>query len=195
MSLSCHYHRLQLEQSQERGFEPSDKTLGHVKSCAPCQRWYQLQRRMIHSLRRQARASQPEEAPQLLPGVLAAIRHLPDSKSPAGRTVPSNSWTKWLAPAATVCITLAIISHWDRTSPQHKTQIDTAKWLALSPEALVQQTTGQSIHEWGQQIDQPLEKEWMLLKEDAKAAFGGMAGTFLPSKFGALYSPNASQQP
>ena len=114
MSLSCHYHRMQLEQSQERGFEPGGKTLTHVKSCGPCQRWYQNQRQMITTLRRQARAPQPKEAPQLLPGVLAAIRQLPDDESPLDRPTPAISWSKWLAPAATVCLTVAIVMQWDR---------------------------------------------------------------------------------
>ena len=195
MSLSCHYHRMQLEQSQERGFEPGGKTLTHVKSCGPCQRWYQNQRQMITTLRRQARAPQPKEAPQLLPGVLAAIRQLPDDESPLDRPTPAISWSKWLAPAATVCLTVAIVMQWDKAPSQPTTQINSAKWLALSPEALVHQTTGQGINEWGEQLDQPLEHEWLLLKEDAKATIGGMAGTFLPSKFGALYTPAASQQP
>jgi len=195
MSLSCHFHRLQLEQSQERGFEPSGKTLAHVKSCNSCQRWYQNQRQMISSLRRQARTPQPRQAPQLLPGVMAAIRHLPDNEVPLDRPAPSMSWNKWLAPAATVCLTIVIATQWNKAPSRDTTLIDGAKWLALSPEALVHQTTGQSINEWGKKLDEPLEQEWMLIKEDAKAAIGGMAGTFLPSKFSTLYTPTASQQP
>ena len=195
MSLSCHYHRLQLEQSQERGFEPGGETLAHVKSCGQCQRWYQNQRQIISSLRRQARTPQPKQAPQLLPGVLAAIRQLPQDESPADRPAPSIAWSKWLVPAATACLAIAMVTQWNKAPGQNTTQINSAKWLALSPEALVQQTTGQGIHEWGEQLDQPLEHEWLLLKEDAKAAIGGMAGTFLPSKIGAFYTPSTSQQP
>ena len=55
--------------------------------------------------------------------------------------------------------------------------------LAISPVGLVKHTTGQSIHDWGQQLDDPLADEWSKMKKDAQVTAKALAGTFLPSQF------------
>jgi hypothetical protein len=194
MPLSCHYHRLQLDRDLDQGYEPAGKTLAHVKSCGHCQQWYQSQRQMIHSLRRHAKTPGSQPSPQLLPGVLAAIRYLPEQELSSEQGRFTTLWSKWLVPAA-VCVTVVIITQWNQLPDHNQTKIDSPKWLALSPEAFVEKTTGLSIVDWGDQLDEPLEQEWTSLKEDAKAAIDGMTGTFLPSNISLLYPPSPVQKP
>jgi hypothetical protein len=195
MNLFCLYHQFRTNNALDDGFEPASETLKHLKSCTCCQTWYQKQRRLIKNLKSRARSKTPIHPPQLLPAVLASIEnHSSDFNASAQRTTPM-PWQKWLMPVATTCVAITLIIQWTTPSPVEKLSPHTTKWFALSPEGLVQQTTGLSIADWGQQLDNPLEKEWSLLKEEAQATAGGLAGTFLPSKFVAFYQPASSQQP
>lgn len=195
MSLLCRYHQFRMNHALDDDFEPSNLTLKHLKSCSCCQSWYQGQRRMITHLKNLAKSPPPIESPQLLPGILASIGA---QSSRASASVPKTTpmpWQKWVMPVATTCVAVTVVVQMFVPLNLKPKPITNSKWLALSPEGLVQQTTGQSIADWGQKLDEPLEKEWLHLKEDAQAAAGGLAGTFLPSKFIASYQPASAQQP
>ena len=195
MKWLCRYHKFRMNHALDDACEPPGRTLKHLKSCACCQSWYQSQRRLISNLRNLAKSKDSIESPQLLPSVLASINKGSATPSHASEKTTPLPWQKWLMPFATTCVAITLILQWaNPTAPVQSNDIS-AKWLALSPDGLVQQTTGQSIADWGQKLDQPLEKEWLLLKEDAQAAAGGLAGTFLPSKFMASYQHANVQQP
>ena len=195
MSLLCRYHQFRMNHALDDGFEPSSQTLKHLKACSRCQSWYQGQRRLITHLKSLAKSEHAIESPQLLPGVLASLNHQPNSSDSSSQTTTPLPWQKWLMPVATTCVAITLIIQWATPTAVEKPSTLSTKWLALSPDGLVRETTGLSIADWGQQLDEPLEKEWLLLKEDAQAAAGGLAGTFLPSKFVAFYQPPSSQRP
>jgi hypothetical protein len=98
-------------------------------------------------------------------------------------------------PLATSCAAITAMVQLFLSNEIQPNAASNSRWLSLSPDGLIQHTTGLSIADWGQQLDEPLEKEWMLLKEDARATAGGLAGTFLPSKFVAFYQPSMNSKP
>jgi hypothetical protein len=112
--------------------------------------------------------------------------------TPATTPLP---WQKWLMPLATSSVVITAMVQLYLSNELQPNVATHSIWLSLSPDDLIQHTTGLSVAGWGQQLDEPLEKEWILLKEDARAAAGGLAGTFLPSKFVAFYQPSMNSKP
>jgi predicted anti-sigma-YlaC factor YlaD len=161
MSLLCRYHQFRMNHALDDGFEPSAQTLKHLKTCSCCQSWYQGQRRLITHLKSLAKSNGPIESPQLLPGVLASLStEPPHAANPSQKTTPL-PWQKWLMPAATTCVAITLLIQWAKPRTMEEPSNVSAKWLTLSPDGLVRQTTGLSIADWGQQLDEPLEKEWL----------------------------------
>ncbi len=195
MNLLCRYHKFRMHHTLDDGFEPSEKSISHMKACSCCQSWYQEQRQLITHLKRLAKSQEPFGSPQLLPGMMASMG-MSSSEEPvsAPATTPL-PWQKWLMPLATSCVAITAIVQLFLSNEIQPNAASNSRWLSLSPDGLIQHTTGLSIADWGQQLDEPLEKEWMLLKEDARATAGGLAGTFLPSKFVAFYQPSMNSKP
>ena len=195
MNLLCRYHKFRMHHTLDDGFEPSKKSIRHMKGCRCCQSWYQEQRQLIIHLKRLAKSHPPFGPPQLLPGMKAPMGK-PSSEKPVSAPVTTPlPWQKWLMPLATSCVAITAMVRLFSTHELQPNAATNSIWLSLSPDGLIQHATGLSIAGWGQQLDEPLEKEWMLLKEDARATAGGLAGTFLPSKFVAFYQPPMNSKP
>jgi hypothetical protein len=195
MNLFCRYHKFQMHRVLDDGLEPSEKSIRHMKACSRCQSWYQGQRRLITHLKQLAKSQEPFGSPQLLPGIMASMRNQSSEEPVSAPATTPLPWQKWLMPLATSCVVVTAMVQLFPANELQPNAVTNARWLSLSPDSLIQHTTGLSIADWGQQLDEPLEKEWILLKEDAQAAAGGLAGTFLPSKLVAFYQPSMNSKP
>ncbi|MDG1890125.1 MAG: hypothetical protein P8L18_02350 [Verrucomicrobiota bacterium] len=194
MNLKCRYYQFQLENILENGQAPSGRLQRHLRACNCCFGHYHDQKALIGSLREQAMRQQEPHVPNLVPYVMKNVRDLSAEDRATELKQPESHWAGWAVPAATVCLVFAMVSMIHRSSLTEQPKVEKAPWLGLSTAALVQQTTGQSVRQWGQQLDQPLLEEWQLLKQHAVVASDGLAETFLPGKFYTLYKASDESQ-
>ena len=154
----------------------------HLNGCETCEHHYQLQRRLIGQLSRQAPQENFEPSPFLRGKIVAAVRQAaegtPEPVSPTGF-----SWIGGLAFSSVAALAVAIGVMMSQPEPTPPSAELLTKVIRLSGDQVLEEATGQDFEAWSVSLNQPLESELQFVMNDARSAIDSLAASFIPDSF------------
>jgi len=175
----CWFHKRILSRSLDANATPPTGTLQHLRHCATCSAFYEVQSRIVCELVDGAESCRLKSSPWLERRIIAELRQKPEGAGMTPRRFPSG----WHIAATAACLLLgAFVWLQNRPVPDqpvaqsHPGSDASATELA----SLFELPKRANLSELSRKLNWPLETEMQLVVTDAKTAMNYLADSFLP---------------
>lgn len=184
----CWFYRLIISHNGDEEKDLPARVHRHLKSCAPCRNYFELQTTIAMRLAREAAPLRVDPPPNLQRRIAAGVAQADRAREPQGSLW---KWSLAGAAAAVAAVVFALQPFRQMEAPALATNL-APEFKAVETELLGpanQWPSGQTLIKWGQSLDQPLHAELNSVVQDAKTAVHLISQNFLPET---LYAANSA---
>lgn len=175
----CWFHKRILSRSLDANATPPTRTLQHLRHCATCSAFCEIQTRIVRELVAGAESHRLQSSPWLERRIIAELRQEPDEASMTTRRFPSG----WPITATGACLLLGaflLLQHRPVPVQPEAQSHPGSDRSAADLASLLELPKGADLSELSRKLNWPLETEMQLVVTDAKTAMIYLADSFLP---------------